>query len=62
MSTEPRQTCQLCGAYVVVTPDVRGFPPDVAKRKLQRLCRLRGCPCQPQYTAGLLLSREVTGQ
>jgi len=47
------QTCRLCGRQVVVTPDGRGFPPDIAKRKLARQCQAGGCPCDPQYTAGI---------
>jgi hypothetical protein len=51
--SEPVQRCTTCGRYVIVTPDGRGFPPDIAKRKLQRLCKAGGCPSTPQYTAGI---------
>lgn len=53
MNTSPRQTCHRCGQSVVVTPDGRGFPPDIAKRKLIRLCKANGCACDPRYTAGI---------
>jgi hypothetical protein len=59
---EPKQTCQLCGSSVTVTPDGRGFPPDVAKRKLKKICNSKGCKSFPQYTAGLALGGPVTGQ
>ena len=48
----PMQTCRLCGRVEAVTPDGRGFPPDIAKRKLKRWCAANGCPSDPQYTAG----------
>jgi hypothetical protein len=51
--SEPTQTCQRCGRSVIVTQNGRGFPPDTAKRKLQRLCKAEGCPCEPQYRAGV---------
>lgn len=60
--TEPTQTCQTCGRNVVVTPTARGFPPDVAKRKLQRLCRANGHDADPQYRAGFTLGGPAIGQ
>jgi hypothetical protein len=48
----PKQTCQLCGNYVEVTPFMRGFPPDAARAQLKRYCFNRGCPCDPKYSAG----------
>lgn len=53
MATEPTVTCQLCSRQVVVQPDGRGFPPDIAKRKLRKLCKAAGCPCEPSYLAGI---------
>lgn len=53
ISSEPTQTCQLCGRVVVVRESGRGFPPDTAKRKLQKLCSAAGCPCEPRYRAGI---------
>lgn len=49
----PTVTCQLCGRSRIVTPDGRGFPPDIAKRKLRRECAANGCACDPQYRAGI---------
>ena len=49
----PTQTCQLCGRQQVVTQDGRGFPPDIAKRKLKKQCNANGCPSEPQYLAGM---------
>lgn len=60
--TEPVQTCKLCNRSVIVTPDGRGFPPDIARRKLQRICKASGCSCQPAYTAGLALGPRPSGQ
>jgi len=51
--SEPVQTCRLCGRSVVVVQGGRGFPPDVAKRKLRKLCAADGCACEPEYTAGI---------
>ena len=51
----PRQTCLLCKRFVEVKPDGRGFPPDIAKRKLMKICKANGCPCQPKYSNGLYL-------
>jgi hypothetical protein len=50
---EPTQTCQLCGRVEVVRPDGRGFPPDIAKRRLRKQCKAAGCPCEPTYLAGI---------
>jgi hypothetical protein len=51
--SEPAVTCDRCGAHLVVVPDGRGFPPDIAKRKLRRQCRANGCSGEPQYRAGI---------
>lgn len=62
--SEPTQTCVLCGRVEIVRQSGRGFPPDVAKRRLARACNEAGCPCQPQYLAGLgagLLRRLTDG-
>lgn len=55
MSTGPIQTCMICGNVEAVRPDGRGFPPDIAKRRLKKRCKAVGCPCDPQYRAGLSL-------
>lgn len=54
----PAQTCALCGRHVEVVGTSRGFPPDVAKRKLQRLCKAAGCESQPEYRAGFTFPRS----
>ena len=48
----PQQQCQLCDRVQPVVPDGRGFPPDIARRKLVKACKANGCPCEPKYTAG----------
>jgi len=45
--------CANCNAVRAVFPDGRGFPPDIAKRKLAKSCREHGCKCDPQYMAGV---------
>lgn len=59
---EPTQTCELCGRRVVVTPDGRGFPPDIAQRKLKRLCNANSCESEPKYRAGVTFGGRPTGQ
>lgn len=57
--SQPTQTCRLCGAVEVVRPDGRGFPPDIAKRRLKRRCKANGCPSEPTYRAGLSPALEA---
>lgn len=54
--SQPTQTCQACGRVVVVKPDGRGFPPDIAKRKLIKACMAAGCTGYPKYQAGIQLN------
>lgn len=58
----PTQTCALCGRGLVVRPDGRGFPPDIAKRKLKKWCNANGCPSEPQYRAGVIVGPRAKGQ
>lgn len=51
--SEPRQTCLVCGDYEVVRPDGRGFPPDIAKRRLAKRCKAAGHTSKPKYSVGL---------
>lgn len=51
--SEPTQTCQVCGDVEYVVPDGRGFPPDIAKRRLAKRCKENGHTCIPQYQAGI---------
>jgi hypothetical protein len=60
--SEPTQTCRLCGRVEIVQPDGRGFPPDIAKRKLRKACKAAGCVCEPAYRAGFsVATRPMTG-
>lgn len=59
---EPTQTCKLCQRQVVVEQTGRGFPPDVAARKLKRLCEADGCPSEPVYRAGIIIGPRPSGQ
>ena len=58
----PTQTCSLCGRVEVVRPDGRGFPPDIAKRRLAKTCKANGCPSKPEYRAGFTFAGPITGQ
>lgn len=53
-----QQTCKICGRQEQVTPDGRGFPPDIAKRKLKKWCNANGCKSDPQYTADFYIRME----
>lgn len=50
----PTVTCQTCGRCLEVKPDGRGFPPDIAKRKLAKLCKDAGHVSDPKYMAGFI--------
>lgn len=60
--SQPVQRCGFCGRIEVVRPDGRGFPPDIAKRRLVKACGAAGCPCFPEYRAGFGISGPITGQ
>ena len=51
--SQPIQTCQRCGDVEVVRPDGRGFPPDIAKRRLAKRCKAKGHECDAVYRAGI---------
>jgi hypothetical protein len=53
MVTEPNQRCEECGRIVIVRPDGRGFPPDIAKRQLAKQCKKAGHVSRPIYQAGI---------
>lgn len=56
--TEPTQTCDTCGRVEIVRRDGRGFPPDIAKRRLRAKCEADGCPCKSTtYRAGFRFTR-----
>lgn len=59
--SSPVQTCQVCGDREWVMPDGRGFPPDIAKRRLAKRCKAAGHNCDPLYTAGLIVSSNAHG-
>lgn len=59
MSVEPLQTCRVCGKSEVVRMDGRGFPPDIAKRRLAKRCKESGHRSDPQYTAGFAFRRPT---
>ena len=56
----PRQTCTTCGDVEVVRPDGRGFPPDIAKRRLAKRCKVKGHISTPTYRVGFNLPRATS--
>jgi hypothetical protein len=50
--SEPQWACLFCGAIEIVNPDGRGFPPDIAKRRLAKRCKALGHDSSPSYLAG----------
>lgn len=59
--SSPQQKCLECGDVEIVRLDGRGFPPDIAKRKLAKRCRAAGHTCRPQYTAGFVVGPRPHG-
>lgn len=53
--SEPTQTCTICGDVEVVKHDGRGFPPNIALRRLAKRCKAKGHVCKAQYRAGVRL-------
>lgn len=53
MASEPHVWCATCGDVEVVKLDGRGFPPDIAKRKLAKRCRAKGHASTGEYRAGV---------
>lgn len=56
--SQPFVVCAECGQSVTVTPDGRGFPPDIARRKLAKLCRAAGHAPDLRYCAGLTIGQS----
>lgn len=57
----PVQRCTTCGDTEIVAPDGRGFPPDIAERRLAKRCKAAGHPCTPEYTAGFAVGPPAHG-
>lgn len=53
----PTVMCTRCGEWIEVVPDGRGFPPNIAKRKLAKMCGARGHKSEPSYRAGVTLTQ-----
>jgi len=60
--SQPSVICAECGQGVTVTPDGRGFPPDIARRKLAKLCRAAGHEPDLRYYAGFSYGPAPRGQ
>lgn len=59
--SEPTVICEMCGDLEVVRPDGRGFPPDIAERRLAKRCKARGHVSDPRYYAGLSFGSTPRG-
>lgn len=59
--SQPTQTCQACGAVENVNWFDRGFPPDVAKRRLAKRCTAAGHTSEPQYLVGFAVGSRAHG-
>jgi len=57
----PQQTCTTCGDKEEVKTDGRGFPPDIAKRKLVKRCKAKGHESTPQYRPTILFGPRPRG-
>ena len=53
--TEPTMSCAVCGSTEVVRPSGRGYPPDIARRRLIKRCKNISHTCEPVYQAGFAL-------
>jgi hypothetical protein len=54
MGLNPIVVCKVCGVIQAVVPDGRGFPPDIAKRKLAKKClEIREHVADIEYRAGV---------
>jgi hypothetical protein len=51
--TAPHFRCGVCGTIEIVRPDGRGFPPDIARRRIEKRCKASGHECVPIYRAGI---------
>ena len=56
----PVYKCLVCGRTQNVVPGGRGFPPDIAKRKLIKGCTLDGHKSEPQYLAGFSVATGLS--
>lgn len=60
--SEPQVLCEECLVSVIVDYTMGEFPPDVAKRKLLKICKEKGHVSKPKYTAGFIQGRRIEGQ
>lgn len=60
--SEPTVLCEECLISVIVDYTMGEFPPDVAKKKLEKLCKAQGHTSKPKYRAGLERRGRFEGQ
>jgi len=60
--SEPQVLCEECLVSVLVDYSMGEFPPDVAKKKLLKICREKGHDSKPKYIAGFIMERRIEGQ
>lgn len=51
--SEPTVLCEECLMSVIVDYTMGEFPPDVAKKKLIKICKEKGHQAEPKYIPGL---------
>lgn len=59
---EPEVICEECLVSVLVDYTMGEFPPDVAKKKLLKICKEKGHISKPKYKAGRGPMSKVEGQ
>ena len=55
---EPKMLCEECLVSVIVDYAMGEFPPDLARKKLIKMCKEKGHVSKPKYRAG----REILGR
>lgn len=60
--SEPEVLCEVCLVRVIVDYTMGEFPPDVAKKKLMKICKAKGHVSKPKYRAGFEIGGRYEGQ
>lgn len=60
--SEPTVLCEECLMSVIVDYNMGEFPPDVAKKKLIKMCKEKGHVAKPKYTPGVERLGRYEGQ
>lgn len=60
--SEPQVLCEECLVSVLVDYTMGEFPPDVARKKLFKICKAKGHVSKPKYQAGFEIRGNYEGQ